>query len=228
MRPADDTEPASWIAERLHPFAQDVGAIIPTGFEAYARVFHPAYRRMPDGTLTPVRWQDIAAANGRSIKEEMGRMDISTLPAEFSSDGKRLWDDQPRTGRMPFEIASRFVALLGRHTSTPESCWFAPWRGFGWLRVPERDAAKFSLPNRDMVLLHGRLEDVLQTLEEVDWIYLAPSLWWPEDRAWFVATEIDFNWSYVGGTRDCIQSILDDPHLEALPTNPNEGNSMEK
>ena len=79
-----------------------------------------------------------------------------------------------------------------------------------------------------MVLLRGRLEDVRHTLEEVDWIYLAPSLWWPDDRAWFVATEIDFNWTYVGGTRDCIEGVLADPSLEALPTNPMEGNSMEK
>ena len=155
-------------------------------------------------------------------------MDIMSLPSGSSSEGDKLWDEQPHLGRLPYEIANLFVTLLGQHTSTSESCWFAVWEGYGDLEIPRRDAAKFSVPNRDMLLLHGRLQDALQTLNEIGWSYLGPNLWWPEDRAWFVATEIDFNWTYVGGTRDCIQSILDDPQLEALPTNPMEGNAMEK
>src|SRR5439155_18457096 len=63
MRIARNAEPASWIAARLHSFAQDVGSVIPEGFAAYARVFHPPYRITPDGNQIPVRWKDIAAAN---------------------------------------------------------------------------------------------------------------------------------------------------------------------
>jgi hypothetical protein len=162
MHLATTTEPALWIGERVHPFAQDVGSIIPSGFAAYARVFHPAYRVGRDGTRAPVRWRDIAAANERSIQAEMRCLDISCEPARFSRHQKQPWDQQPQSGRLPYEIAERFVALLSRHTSTPESCW------------------------------------------------------WPEDRAWCVATEIDFTWTYVGGTRECIQQVIDDPELEAL------------
>ncbi|MEV0136822.1 hypothetical protein AB0H83_51410 [Dactylosporangium sp. NPDC050688] len=32
---------AQWIVERLHPFAQDVGSLVPDGFAAYARIRHP-------------------------------------------------------------------------------------------------------------------------------------------------------------------------------------------
>jgi len=39
---AQNVSPARWIKDRLHPFAQDTGSVIPEGFEAYARVFHPA------------------------------------------------------------------------------------------------------------------------------------------------------------------------------------------
>ena len=40
----------------------------------------------------------------------------------------------------------------------------------------------------------------------------------PEDRAWCVATDIDLFDTYVGGSRECIEAILNNPELEALPT----------
>ena len=36
-----DIHEAEWIAPRLHPFLTDVGSVIPVGYEAYARIFHP-------------------------------------------------------------------------------------------------------------------------------------------------------------------------------------------
>ena len=29
--------------------------------------------------------------------------------------------------------------------------------------------------------------------------YLQPDLWWPEDRSWFVSTDVDFWSTYVAG-----------------------------
>jgi hypothetical protein len=41
------------------------------------------------------------------------------------------------------------------------------------------------------------------------------SLWWPADRAWFVATDIDLVTTYVGGSTACIRDLLAHPGLEA-------------
>ena len=46
----------------------------------------------------------------------------------------------------------------------------------------------------------------------------ARHIWWPEDRAWCVATDIDLCDTYVGGSRECIEAVLSSPKLEALPT----------
>jgi hypothetical protein len=223
---AESAEPAAWIESRLHGFAVDVGSIIPTGFAAYARIFHPPYRRAPDGTMIPVRWREIAAANNRSVAAEMQRMDISAEPSRFSVSGEELWNEQPHSGSLPLEIAAALAAILPSHTTTPESCWFGVWEGFGDLRRPETGGAIFSVPERNLFLLHGRVSDVMKTLSIVDWSYRSPNLWWPDDRAWCVSTEIDFNWTYVGGPAACIQQILNDPQLEALPTHTEEGNNM--
>jgi hypothetical protein len=227
MHVAKNANSATWIPGRLHPFARDVGSIIPTGFAAYARVLHPPYRLTPTGNKTPVRWRDIAAANNRTIADEMQLLDMSCQPTLFSASGEELWDQQTETGNLPLEIAERLAAILPSHTLTPELCWFGVWEGYGELRIGDNEGAMFSVPNRDLFLFHGTVGDVLTTFSEFDWSYRSPNLWWPDDRAWCVATEIDFTWSYIGGSSACIEQILGDSELEAIPTNPEEGNFMQ-
>jgi hypothetical protein len=226
MLAAKNAEPASWIPSRLHPFAMDVGSIIPEGFAAYARVLHPPYRLTAAGNKSPVRWRDIASANNRTIAAEMQLLDISCQPTRFSASGEQLWDQQTQTGNLPLEIAARLAAILPSHTLTPDLCWFAVWEGFGDLQIADNETPMFSVPHRDLFLFHGKLADVLLTFSEFDWNYRSPTIWWPDDRAWCVVTEIDFTWSYVGGSSPCIEQILGDAELEAVPTNPEEGNFM--
>jgi hypothetical protein len=157
----------------------------------------------------------------------MQLLDMSCQPTLFSASGERLWDEQTKTGDLPLEIAERLAAILPSHTLTPELCWFAVWEGFGDLRIGDNEGAMFSVPNRDLFLFHGTVGDVLTTFSEVDWIYRSPNLWWPDDRAWCVATEIDFTWSYIGGSSACIEQILGDSELEAIPTSAEEGNFMQ-
>ena len=49
------------------------------------------------------------------------------------------------------------------------------------------------------------------------WGY-SPNIWWPADCAWCVATGIDLFDTYVGGSTECIDAVLRNPDLEALPT----------
>ena len=41
-------------------------------------------------------------------------------------------------------------------------------------------------------------------------------MWWPADRAWFIATEVDGFSSYVGGSQAAIDDVLAAPALEAI------------
>jgi hypothetical protein len=41
-------------------------------------------------------------------------------------------------------------------------------------------------------------------------------MWWPADRAWFVATEVDGFSTYVGGTPAAIAAVLASADLEAI------------
>ncbi len=44
-----------------------------------------------------------------------------------------------------------------------------------------------------------------------------PTLLWPADRAWFVASDPDQDSTYVGGSASLIESLLASPDLEAWP-----------
>lgn len=44
----------------------------------------------------------------------------------------------------------------------------------------------------------------------------SPSQWWPADRAWAVATEVDFDSTLVAGSDALLQEIVDSAELEAF------------
>lgn len=50
----------------------------------------------------------------------------------------------------------------------------------------------FELPNRCYYPLRGSIDEAA-ALEDLD-------LWWPDDRVWYVATDVDLDWCYVAGT----------------------------
>jgi hypothetical protein len=47
--------------------------------------------------------------------------------------------------------------------------------------------------------------------------YRSPSLWWPDDRSWCVASDVDVQTTYIGASADCVARLLADDELEALP-----------
>jgi len=68
---------------------------------------------------------------------------------------------------------------------------------------------------REMWLLHGPVEAAAISPYSTP-AFGSVNLWWPEDQAWCVGTDIDLMTTYVGGSGDCIQGLLADRSLEAL------------
>lgn len=199
-----------------------VGAVIPKGFEAYARILHPAFeKRRPVGERTvrrkpTVRWDEIAARAGIPLRADSSWEELANHSADWTSR-------DPDEGHLPRWQAEVLVSLLRPMTVAPNSCYFAIWEGWGGLE-PERrwpGAATLKFPHRSYVLLQGAIEAAIESFGLPPFQQSA-SLWWPEDRAWIVATEIDYRWTYVGGSSACVAQILADPQLETQPTDPNE------
>jgi hypothetical protein len=43
----------------------------------------------------------------------------------------------------------------------------------------------------------------------------APHLLWPADHRWFVATDVDSDFTWVGGSQGFIDAVITDPKLDA-------------
>lgn len=237
--------PAEWVQSRVVTFGEGVRSLIPDVYQAYARILHPAYLGM-----RPVRWETVAAATG-TIMHRLAQFGNLTRIHQWDHRGPdqpSVWDRPPEEGNLPGSVWPPLVDLLRPHTTTPESCWFGAWEGWGDIRFPD-EAPRFTLPARAYFLLSGPIEAIGDTVgggsgagtaalhqryglrsrrsETADTPpatnrYQSASLWWPEDRAWFVAAEIDLNSTYVGGSAALIEDILASEALEANPAYPDD------
>ena len=64
-------------------------------------------------------------------------------------------------------------------------------------------AARLHLPERDYMVYHG-----LITEAAVSFGRQHANLWWPDDRSWCVATEIDLGATYIAGSDEVIDAVV--------------------
>ncbi|WP_432534484.1 hypothetical protein [Kineococcus arenarius] len=224
LRPlGDDVSAADWAVTAARDFADHaVGSLVPPVFEAYARVFHPA-RREEAGRDVQVRWGEVAAANGRRAHAGMQWTAITGSWKYLHEETQPgVWDIEPEEGTLPAVQAEALVQVLAGFTTTAHECFYAVWDGFGASAVPPA-AAKVRMPGREMLLLIGPLSQAATVSTETPPWEQSPSLWWPADRAWCVATDVDLMSTYVGASAACVEAITTAPELEAWPIDSDHG-----
>jgi hypothetical protein len=241
---SDQIGQASWIGERLAPFGSVVTSVVPSGFEAYARVLHPAQEPWHDGGRV-VRWAEVAAWSGLPLRPGTQFHSIALPPVR--PEGEAPWTGQgPDRGSLYPPDAVILAGILRHWTTAPQRCWFCVWDGYGWDhsiyltasdsataagpafgRRPDpvppgvRGGRRVELPNRDYLLYRGPLDAALATAR-LGVGHQVANLWWPQDRAWFVASEIDLTCTYVGGPAGLIGQLLAETRIEALPAAPDD------
>ena len=233
--PAATAHASAWAVAGVRKLDGTVGAIVPAGFPAYARVFHPAYRKTTENDAAPVWWREVATTHDRTMHAQAQWRAINPPLPGRKNPGNALdslpprpgvWDDEPIVGAMPASVAARLAALLTKHTTTPGRCWLAIWEGYGDLDPRWRAAPSFEVQGRTMHLLSGPAQAAAYPLNDQPWgepfRNLYPSLWWPSDHAWCVVTDVDMMTTYVGGSAETIRALAEDPELEALPATVND------
>ncbi|WP_405085248.1 hypothetical protein [Microbispora sp. NBC_01389] len=235
VRLLDDVAPADWIAGRLTGPGGTVFGTVPSGYAAYARVLHPADSESGE----PVTWARVAEVTGRRVHPAARWHTLIDAAGPYGSCSELWPHGGPEVGNLPLAQLRALCEALSAHTTTPGDCFFALWEGWGHLNggrslltpeggepVPpllspqEWASPRLRLPGRDYLLLRGPLPAVTDLARydgpEVWWTQ-SPSLFWPADRAWCVATEIDFDSTFVGGSTAAIGAVLTAPMLEAWP-----------
>jgi hypothetical protein len=161
-------------------------------------------------------WQEVTPSDEIDVADWIGPRLLSFREARIGSVIPTGFESYVRINSH-VELAH----ILRRHTSTPDRCWFCLWEGYGYLtgsvveltswkldsgeplpglpvkRIPppKLQRSRVRLPGRDYLLFSG-------TVEQGDAWQDGPNLWWPDDRAWCVASEIDLDYTLVGGSAE--------------------------
>jgi hypothetical protein len=215
----DDVSAGAWIARALagRPWGT-VAAVVPAVFAAYGRLLHPAVRYAGDHDID-VAWNEVAEAND-AVTHPLMQWPAITGGWEFvaEEDQSPLWDDSPAEGHLPSAVATRLAAVLRRHTGTPDDCWFGVWQGWaGGLST----ATLLRLPGREHLLVRGPV-DLAAANMAAEPSEQSANLWWPADRAWCVATDVDLMSTYVGGSAACLAELAASPELEVMAASPDD------
>ena len=248
---ANSAVEADWVAKALSNGEWGhVSGVIPSGFEAYAAVRHPAWRcdcteenladlRSGYEIGRPIRWAEVAESDipvvygyamhtKRRItlvrQTQYRRLQTGDWVVDELPDAELIlvlqpgdaWITGPREGSLESGLARTLQSVLAQETAGSVPCWFGIWEGFGWLTEAQRAAPAIEAPGRRWRLFRAPLDHLEQSWES-GFENQTSNLAWPEDRSWCLATEIDAEVTYVGGSKDLINAILDAPGLEAVP-----------
>lgn len=202
MRPTSARR-GDWLARRVGLFGS-VGGVTGSGFEAYARILHPAEAHREDLSTVgewgqhPVidtrfwSWAEVAARSGRTMHPLVQWLRLGS--DEHSEDGWRI--GAPREGRFDPTLCAALTRHVERVTTTPDDITIGIWTGFGALSG-SRTFFSFSTIEdgedeaaRDKRLRAGELE--LQREAEATVL--------PEHRAAVAATN-------MGGTHDQVLGL---------------------
>ena len=190
VTPAVTGEPAGWIDGACRGTGWTVGALVPNGYPVVLRV------RPPDPGLE--HWWSAYRDLYEVVASIGERHTTSPHRAWFA-----VWEGHG------FATATTHVAgsAVDRTRGLDEGGPTAADRRNGRPRRTARDPT-FELPHRRYYLLTGPVSAVTQLRYPPptnEW--RNPDLFWPDDRRWFVATDVDF-WSlYIGGDDDFIGAL---------------------
>lgn len=247
LKAVDGSVVGAWIEPALGGVEGVVTNQVPRLFEAYARIFHPATDDAGnDVTWAEVaRRLGRVAHPGMQWHQIVGTLDTfgiegSSWAGNIPSLGEMEIGDLDRLcavlGGHTADPAHCYFGLceINHHPLV------------GAIEAEQGTRARLELPvGRDHLVLAGPLAAVVQigaadppgltwsvSVEaevpgehpEPDLTNLfwrdAPSLIWPADRSWFVASEIDFDSTLVGGSRGLVEALVAAPGLEVYEVTP--------
>lgn len=251
VKPQPQVTSADWIAPRLGGEFGRVTRFAPSAYAAYARMCHPVDddngRRVSWSQVAAVtgrqahptmQWHAVIGSNDPfhprsdlwpaenpavgNVEPDVLAALCTVLTAHTSTPGDcrfALWDGYG------WVRGGRAVAVLSASTDRTDVPDRAPNPVLPGVPRGQLAGPRVRHPGRDYLLFEGALDTIGQLGWQVteDWFDpQSPNLFWPVDRAWFVATEIDLDSTIIAGTRPLIDAILATPELDAWPLQPDD------
>lgn len=190
----------SWLAPDATGRSGRRSSLIPLGYGAYFKLLHPAQAK---DDRRDVSWSEIADSARLPLT-------VSTRLFDLCVDsGRRDELALPPHGMMPDKACDQLVNILANFTRTPHQCVTVFSTSWGDLLPTNLNLRTGSLRGQTVLL---SVADIMQICE----LSISPTMWWPADRAWIVATILDTNWSVIGCSHEAGEVIRSAHDLDLL------------
>jgi hypothetical protein len=252
IEPVEDLSPSVWVQEALKDWPAGqfrVRDLIPPVFEAYARILHRP-SKPTDGRIPTSSWAERAAELGRELgsktnwdelkgpnsdegqRDDWGPGEGSLIEQEAKTLASVLSGHTATPLECWFAMWSGWGDLSGgssalyRRGGGPIAELLIRWRNRLESWQARREAARLKTfpllgqSGRSYLLFNGPVDDAARF--HLGYRFQSPALWWPDDRAWFVHTEIDGTSTYVGGSRSMIDRLVEEQILESFEVDPDD------
>lgn len=133
LTPADPAI-GGWIGSRLAEFGPRVGAIVPQGFEAYARILHPAQLDAEEW----LTWDDVARRAGTTLDAVSAWWRVCGARSVHDAHDHAALDplapdlQAPPEGSLPEHLFGVLLELLAAGSDADAPCVSAVWNGWGY------------------------------------------------------------------------------------------------
>ncbi|KAB2810568.1 hypothetical protein F9L07_00940 [Pimelobacter simplex] len=212
MVPQLETSPADWLAASYHAASEPgLRRLVPAGFEATLRIFHPFARG--DDLVT---WQELCEERGSELRWNTSSSAIrakTLVPPERNLD--------------PGQVKAIIRALSAATESGQEldDVYVGAWVGEGIYQRFE------GLPTyrgpRDCLLFRGRLSDLAAEADRdaLGWHGegpppIRPYQWWPDSHHWYLISDVDLDSTLMAGDRALLEEISTSVESRFLPDGP--------
>lgn len=179
-----------------------VAELVPSGFEAYVRIFHRF--EASDGSGRSRTWQAWADDTAVPFHAELSHLSLRDEGRD--GDGPRWQTEEGALDDRSRRALSRCLAGV----TGDQAVFFA------------YDLAALCRGEEEPLVRRSTLAD-LETVREAvaDAVGTSgPEFWWPQDRSWVVTSDYDLLSTYVGCSARTAERLLGDDELEALPVTP--------
>ncbi|PKH08535.1 hypothetical protein [Planomicrobium sp. MB-3u-38] len=219
MEKLDSLEEYKWIRDETVYFLTDkregsrVENFLPKRFTHYCKIIHPLFRdpQIKDESLlwrdcTPEQASEFQLGERLRLMELAEKYDLKFSKELSAASLMKKLGGSPRyiisgeEGEIESDSLKALVGVLRRFTDEGH-CYFL----YGLLKSA----------NYVDELYRGDLAEV-EELAKRDHLYGTPSYWWPADKSWCLYTDIDLNFSLIGGSPELIEALLADDFLECI------------
>lgn len=217
-----------WVTEKLD-WTSTVRAWMPEGFESYARILHPAYKRIrgkgTSGREVAVPWRTVAEWSGKPLHARSHIEDLMLRSDGVTWSQHNAHGYQPLQGQLDDATLASLLVHLATQSIDLNEVWMLTWTGFGGppdvVGLHVSVTWFLSMIGREYVLRKGSITPSTESIEDPRFAS-PPTFWWPDNRSWFASSDLDSSSTYVGGSMELIEKILNDPALEAFPAELND------